>query len=264
MKRERKCFASCSISNCSWGVLAVLYIVITYIHTTLKSKISCNSLFDGLMISAPQAIFFDSLTSWTVNHTGIVPDVVNRVAHLFFFLAMDATIIISALYMYDQLIGIRKNDLRKWSLFVLPGGVALILVAAGIGQLEFIQGVTTAYSMGFSVYVSFATLIGYYGAILYLTITRRRFLPKEKVLGTLSFIVIAGVILAVQVCFPEVLLSSIFPTTLLLGIYIDFENPAIRKLTIYNNEIVEGFATMVESRDTIPAATSSGQRPMWI
>lgn len=95
-------------------------------------------------------------------------------------------------------------------------------------------------------------------------ITRRRFLPKEKVLGTLSFIVIAGVILAVQVCFPEVLLSSIFPTTLLLGIYIDFENPAIRKLTIYNNEIVEGFATMVESRDTIPAATSSGQRPMWI
>ena len=47
-------------------------------------------------------------------------------------------------------------------------------------------------------------------------------MPKEKVLGTLSFIVIAGVILAVQVCFPEVLLSSIFPTTLLLGIYIAF------------------------------------------
>ena len=73
---------------------------------------------------------------------------------------MDATIIISALYMYDQLIGIRKNDLRKWGLFVLPGGVALILVAAGIGQLEFIQGVTTAYSMGFSVYVSFAPTSG--------------------------------------------------------------------------------------------------------
>ena len=119
-------------------MLAVLYIVITYIHTTLKSKISCNSLFDGLMISAPQAIFFDGLTSWTVNHTGLVPDMVNRIAHLLFFLAMDVTVIITALYMYDQLIGIRKNDLRKWGLFVLPGGVALILVAAGIGQLEFI------------------------------------------------------------------------------------------------------------------------------
>ena len=80
-------------------------------------------------------------------------------------------------------------------------------------------------------------------------ISRRRFLPREKVLGTLSFIVIAGVILTVQICLPEALLSSIFPTILLLGIYIDFENPAIQKLTIYNNEIVEGFATMVESRD---------------
>ena len=230
-------------------MLAVLYIVITYIRTTLKSKIPCNWLFDGLMIAAPQAIFFDGLTAWTVNHTGLVPDMVNRIAHLFFFLAMDVTVIITALYMYDQLIGIRKNDLRKWGLFVLPGGLALILVAAGIGQLEFIQGVTTAYSMGFSVYVSFATLIVYYGSILYLIITRRRFLPREKVLGTLSFIVIAGVILTVQICLPEALLSSIFPTILLLGIYIDFETPAIQKLTIYNNEIVEGFATMVESRD---------------
>lgn len=39
-------------------MLAVLYIVITYIRTTLKSKIPCNWLFDGLMIAAPQAIFF--------------------------------------------------------------------------------------------------------------------------------------------------------------------------------------------------------------
>ena len=141
-------------------MLTVLYIVITYIRTTLKSKIPCNWLFDGLMIAAPQAIFFDGLTAWTVNHTGLVPDMVNRIAHLLFFLAMDVTVIITALYMYDQLIGIRKNDLRKWGLFVLPGGVALILVAAGIGQLEFIQGVTTAYSMGFSVYVSFAPTSG--------------------------------------------------------------------------------------------------------
>lgn len=89
-------------------MLAVLYIVITYIRTTLKSKIPCNWLFDGLMIAAPQAIFFDGLTAWTVNHTGLVPDMVNRIAHLFFFLAMDVTVIITALYMYDQLIPPRK------------------------------------------------------------------------------------------------------------------------------------------------------------
>ena len=99
-------------------MLAVLYIVITYIRTTLKSKIPCNWLFDGLMIAAPQAIFFDGLTAWTVNHTGLVPDMVNRIAHLFFFLAMDVTVIITALYMYDQLIGICGN----WGCLCFPAG----------------------------------------------------------------------------------------------------------------------------------------------
>ena len=49
--------------------------------------------------------------------------------------------------------------------------------------------------------------------------------------------------------FPEVLLTSLFPTFLLLGIYMDFENPYIREVTAQHNEMVDGFATMVESRD---------------
>lgn len=68
-------------------------------------------------------------------------------------------------------------------------------------------------------------------------------------LGTLSFIVIAGIILAVQVIFPEVLLTSLFPTLLLLGIYMDFEKPFLRKVTMQRDEMVNGFATMVECRD---------------
>lgn len=60
---------------------------------------------------------------------------------------------------------------------------------------------------------------------------------------------IPGIILAAQIRFPEVLLTSIFPTFLLLGIYADFENPFIRKEILHHNEMVDGFATMVESRD---------------
>lgn len=53
----------------------------------------------------------------------------------------------------------------------------------------------------------------------------------------------------VQVTFPEVLLTSLFPTLLLLGIYIDFENPSLQKVTIQRDEMVNGFAAMVECRD---------------
>lgn len=46
----------------------------------------CDHFFDALMIITPWAVFFDGFTAWTVNHMDIVPDMVNRIAHLLFFL----------------------------------------------------------------------------------------------------------------------------------------------------------------------------------
>lgn len=46
---------------------------------------------DDMMYSAlPRAVFFDGFTAWTVNHMDIVPDMVNRIAHLLFFLLMGS------------------------------------------------------------------------------------------------------------------------------------------------------------------------------
>lgn len=178
----------------------------------------------------------------------VVPEVLNRTAHLLFLLFMDLTTIITAEYMYEQLVGFRRKNKGKL-LLGIPGMISLILTIAGIGELHYIKGRITWYSMGFSVYVCFATLVLYYGLILYVVISKRRFLSKDKIFGTLSFILIAGVALAIQIRFPEVLLTAIFPTILLLGIYVDFENPFIKKVTQRNDEMIDGFATMVESRD---------------
>lgn len=230
-------------------LLVIFYIVIVYVKAAVHGKIPCNRQFRALLIVAPWAVFFDGLTAWTVNHRDIVPDFFNGIFHLCFFVFMDLTIIITAMYLYHQLIGFSKQHRKRNLLLLLPGALSLVLIVAGIGRLDYLHGETTDYSMGFSVYVCFISLIIHYGFILYLVIVMQKFLPKEKLFGTLSFIMIAGVILAVQVRYPEVLLTSIFPMILLLGIYVDFENPAIRKLTMYNEGMVEGFATMVESRD---------------
>lgn len=228
-------------------LLVILYIVITYIKATHR-KISCNRYFDVLLAVAPWAVFFDGLTAWTVNHMDIVPEYVNRTAHLIFFVLMDIIIIVTAKYMYNELLGERKKE-RENLFLAIPGILSLVLLVAGIGELHYIHGETTWYSMGFSVYVCFATLVVYYGSILFIVISRHRFLPKDKMLGTLSFIVIMGIILIVQICFPEVLLTALFPTVLVLGIYVDFENTHIRKVTLRNIEMIDGFATLVESKD---------------
>lgn len=230
-------------------LIIILYVIVTYVKAADRRHIPCNKLYDALMVVTPWAVFFDGLTAWTVNHLDSVPDIVNRLAHLLFFVFMDLVIIITALYMYDQTIGLSKQNRKKNWLLLVPGVVSLVLIVAGIGQLKYLHGQTTNYSMGFSVYVCFGTLFFYYGIILYLLIARHRFLPKEKKLGTASIIIIVGTILMLQIIYPEALLTSICATILLVGIYVDFENPSIRRLTVYNDSMVEGFATMVENRD---------------
>lgn len=231
-------------------LVVILYIVVTYVRATLKSKFICNKLFDALMLIAPWAVFFDGFTAWTVNHLEIVPEWMNTFGHLFFMIFMDLTIIVTALYMYDQIVGFCKAHKQKNLLLLIPGIISLVLIAAGMNKIEYIQGKTTFYSMGFSVYVCFASLFFHYGVILYLVIARHKYLAKEKKFGTVSIIIIVGIILVAQIIFPEILLTSICPAILLLGIYIEFENPSIKKLTLYNDNMVESFANLVENRDS--------------
>lgn len=231
-------------------LLVIAYLIVTYVRATFRESVIRNKLFDLLMIVAPWAVFFDGLTSWTVNHIESIPVWINKFGHLFFLVFMDLTIIVTALYMYDQIVGFCKTHRQKNLLLLIPGIVSLILIAAGINQLEYIQGKTTFYSMGFSAKVCFVSLFFHYGVILYLVVTRHKYLATEKKIGTVSIIVIVGIILVAQIVFPEILLSAVCPTILLLGIYVEFENPAIKKLTLYNENMVESFANLVENRDS--------------
>ena len=230
-------------------LLIIAYVEISYIRETLRGQIPCNRYFDLLMILAPWAVFFDGLTAWTVNHMDLVPAFVNRGAHLLFFLSMDLFILSTTAYFYDQLLGFRKKKIGHLFL-ILPGLLSLLMIIGGFGKLTFIQGENTWYSMGFPVYVCYATVVLYYGSILCIVLAQRHFLPKEKKMEILSIILLVGVILGVQMYFPEVLLTALLPTLLLLGIYVDFENPSIQKLNIQHNEMLDGFAVMVESRDS--------------
>lgn len=52
-----------------------------------------------------------------------------------------------------------------------------------------------------------------------------------------------------QAIFPDSLVSSIVPMLAILGVYVNEEDPAMQELTRYHEEMVMGFATLVESRD---------------
>lgn len=82
-------------------------------------------------------------------------------------------------------------------------------------------------------YYSGTDYYAHFTAIFALLITRRRTLEKNKAVGI----------------FPQLLLTSVCVTVILLGIYMNFENPAYRRLEYYNSEVVTSFAALVENRD---------------
>jgi len=71
--------------------------------------------------------------------------------------------------------------------------------------------------------------------------------PKRVRIGMVAMILLA--LLLVQTVNPESLVSSIMPVIGVLGIYMSFEDPALKKLNRFNTEMVTSFATLVENRD---------------
>ncbi|MGN0436718.1 MAG: HD-GYP domain-containing protein [Wujia sp.] len=228
-------------------LIVVLYFTIVYIKQTYDRKVACNKLFDALLIAAPWAIIFDGLTAWTVNHMDTVPGWINMAAHGIFFVLMDLVNILIFVYMVHQMVGIKNK--KELFLILLPGIISIAAVLITMKDLYFIEGKTTAYSMGLSVIICFASLFLHYFMIIALLCIKHRNIERHKIFSIVLFMVISGCVLVAQIIYPELLITSLVPMLFVVGLYMNFENPALIRLKQYNADMVTGFATLVENRD---------------
>ena len=178
----------------------------------------------------------------------IVPDWVNLTLHGLFFIAMDAAIIFSTLYMWSISVGIPKSRKRLAALLT-PSFLSVAIILLFLKDTYYVEGVTTRYSMGISVIACYVSLIVHFGMILSLILIRFRTIENQKRTSLLLCMLFSLCTLVCQVIWPEALVSSIFPVMLLLGFYINIEDPAKKRLERYNLEMVSSFATLVENRD---------------
>lgn len=51
------------------------------------------------------------------------------------------------------------------------------------------------------------------------------------------------------IIFPEVLISALLPTYLMLGLYIDFENPYLQKLQTHNSKLIKETFTDLDNKE---------------
>ena len=229
-------------------LVVVLYIVCVYVKDTTKRNISCNPLYDLLMFFCPWAIVFDGITACTVNYLDVVPSGVNLFLHAMFYLFMVGVITSTYVYMVYITTGIPQKKSRR-VLMLAPSVLSVAIVLAFLKQIYYVHGKTTNYSMGISVVTCYVSLLVHFFMIFSLIIIRRRTIEKKKFVSILWFMALSLIVLFVQVIYRESLISSLYPTLVIIGMYINLEDPNIRRLQQYNADMVMGFATLVENRD---------------
>lgn len=228
-------------------LLIVLYFVGAYFREPRTKGHKKNIYFILLLVFSLLEIIFDGATAITVNQLDIVPSWVNLLLHGLFFVSVNAVIILDYLYMIDKTVGI--TSVKKLLLVLLPGIISMIGILIFLPQTEYTIGNRTNYSMGISPIICFSSLIVHFLMVLVLVLTHHRTIERAHLFDIIVFIALILGVLITQILLPEILVSALLPPLSLIVLYIVFENPSFAKLQHYNNEMVMGFATIVENRD---------------
>ena len=84
-----------------------------------------------------------------------------------------------------------------------------------------------------------------------LVLRRWNHLPAQKRVTILSCLVVMIAMSGYQMLHPDALISSAGTAMLILGAYLNQEDPAIRELSRYHEEMVMGFSTLIETFSSI-------------
>lgn len=230
-------------------ILVILYTVFIYYKELRRFRQKHKpSLFDGLLMLGLVCVLFDGLTAYTVNHLDVVDKLVNQVLHLFFLVSLDSFIFLLFLYMLSITAGFPKKQGITF-LLNLPFIVNIIIVVVNIPNLQYHEGEISNYSMGMSAYTCFAMAAIYIVFSMVIFLKRWRYTEKHKRVSVFTYLLILACVTGYQMFHPQALLSSICVTVIVLGVYMNQENPAVNELSIYHHEMIMGFATLVENKD---------------
>lgn len=230
-------------------MMIVLYIALIYWRERRAYQIKGREyLFEFLLLAGVFSIAFDGITAYTVNHLTQIPDALNRIFHACFLCGLDTLVFCMFLYILDITKGISKR--RSVRLFLsLPFMISIAVVLLFIPELEYRRGEITNYSMGISAYTCFIIVAVYMSAMVVVLLAGWKSMGHHKMITIATCIATSIAVTVYQMIHPQALLSSIVPTIVIVGAYLNMENPLFTKLQAHNREMVMGFATLVENRD---------------
>lgn len=237
----------CKLQICCLFILA--FLAFNYYREGRQTNKKCKmTMFDVVLIVSSVSLIFDGMTAYTVNSLESVPGWFNMLAHLMFLLSIDSVIFVFYIYMLVMTESFPQK--LSWVLLICaPFIVNILIVVFSIGKLEYRIGNITNYSMGVPVYTCYVMVV-VYTVLTFVTFIRRwNYIERHKRTSITLYMLIFSVFMVYQMFVPEALTTSMAITMLVVGVYLNQENPSIKKLSQYHKEMIMGFATLVESKD---------------
>lgn len=205
--------------------------------------------FDELLILGITSVILDGATAYTVNDPDCVSPVVNKILHVLFLCSLDSVIFVLFLYILHITGAWPKKKSARVIIFI-PYIINIILLFCNTGNLEYIQGKVTNYSMGASVYTCFIMAAVYIIMTVATFFKRWNYIERHKRAGIFTYLLVLATVTGIQMIFPETLISSIAVTIFIVSVYMNSEDPALRELSHFHTETVMSFANLIENRDS--------------
>ena len=230
-------------------LIIVLYIAFVYFSESMRTKHKYkHSMFDLIVIITIITLVLDGGTAVMVNHLDTVSMVLLDISHLFFYLSIDAFIF--CIYLYLLEITERfPEDLKGKIILYAPFVVNVLAVVWTVDDTVYIENSLSNYSMGFAAVACYVMAFVYVVLAFYTFVRRKRYIEHHKRAAILVYMLTLAGTCIYQILIPEALVTSIAYTVIVIGMYVNQQNPALQELDHYHREMVMGFATLVEQRD---------------
>ena len=207
-----------------------------------------DSLFRVLLGAGVISIVFDGMTAVSVNYLHQIPVWVNHILHMCFLVSLDTFVFMMFRYLLEITESVPQAKTKR-ILYQLPFGINIATVICFITKLEYRKGDITWYSMGISAYTCFVMVIVYMiaSAVIFLQHSKKMEVHKRTTIATYLLVTIG--VTVYQIHYPQALITCMVPTIAVIGAYLNLENPLFVRLQKQHDEMIMGFATLIENRD---------------
>jgi len=199
-----------------------------YANNVIYRKKLTSDVFTSLCLFAIGHLVFDIATVYTVNHLKTVPDYVNLICHILFYLF--GALFSSEFFRYVLTL-LNLNFLKKISKSQIYAVYALFSVVYFMAFLfipiKYTIGNGTNYSDGPAAITAFSIPLAFFIATTAILIVKRNSIDKRILVALLPMILVLFIVEIAEIIWTEILIFGACATLATVGVYFSLENPLL-------------------------------------